>query len=475
MAICSITVLILISTAIMFSIFYAEQYNDLLKINLSNKINNVQKDLMLSLENSVNTRLFHSLDENSIDDLVHHLSEVHDVDINLFDANGGLVASSQSLIYENGILNPKINFEVFDLITNQKNSLVFNDEKIGKLNFKSAYLPITNEKNELKYILSVPYFFREKELTDNFNNLIITLVNVYLLLILVAVITAIFISNNLTKSFKIIREKLSELKLGKRNEPIVWLANDEIGSLVAEYNKMIAELENSTSKLAQTERESAWREMARQVAHEIKNPLTPMKLSIQLLERAIKDKRDDVNEMTIKVSKTLIEQIDNLTQIATQFSQFAKISSADFEVFDVNEILKNVVELFSNQNEMVNIKLVTDADEALINADKNQCLSVFNNLVLNAIQSIPEGNNGEIFVHQFVENNQFVITVNDNGCGIEQDKLERIFEPNFTSKSSGTGLGLAIAKTIIENANGKIFVKSKVGEGSEFKLSFPMN
>jgi hypothetical protein len=223
-AICSITLLILISTGILFSIFYTRQYNDLLKINLTNKINNVQKDLLISIETSSKNKLFHSVNESSMDDLIQHLSDIHDVDINLFNEKGSLISSSQSLIYENGILNPKINYRVFDNIINEKNSLVFNDEKIGRLNFKAAYIPITDAKNNLKYILSVPYFFREKELTDNFNNLIITLVNVYLLLILVAIITAIFISNNLTKSFKIIREKLSVLKLGKRNEPIVWQA-----------------------------------------------------------------------------------------------------------------------------------------------------------------------------------------------------------------------------------------------------------
>jgi signal transduction histidine kinase len=137
--------------------------------------------------------------------------------------------------------------------------------------------------------------------------------------------------------------------------------------------------------------------------------------------------------------------------------------------------LKNVVELFSNQDELITIKLILESDKTWINADKNQCLSVFNNLVLNAIQSIPEGNNGKIIVRQFVENSEYIITINDNGCGIDDDKLERIFEPNFTTKSSGTGLGLAIAKTIIENAKGKIFVKSKVGEGTEFRISFPIH
>jgi nitrogen fixation/metabolism regulation signal transduction histidine kinase len=302
--------------------------------------------------------------------------------------------------------------------------------------------------------------------------LVITLLNLYLLLILVAILTAIFISNNLTKSFEIIRTKLAALTLGKRNEPIVWYANDEIGALVNEYNKMIAELENSTTKLAQSERESAWREMARQVAHEIKNPLTPMKLSVQLLERAIKDKRDDVNEMTIKVSKTLIEQIDNLTHIATQFSQFAKMGSSNIEEFNIVDILKNVVDLFGQHNPLVQVIFKSTIAETIIKADKNQCVSVFNNLVLNAIQSINDDTEGQVIVHQFIENNKCVITITDTGCGIEPDKLERIFEPNFTTKTSGTGLGLAISKTIIEGVGGSITVTSQLEKGTEFRIEF---
>ncbi|MEY2830097.1 MAG: hypothetical protein RIQ33_1955, partial [Bacteroidota bacterium] len=472
LVISSITLLILISTAVLFAVFYSQQFNDLLRINLSYKINNVQKDLMLSIDNSDHKRKFHSVDEASIDELIQHLSAVHDVDINLFEPNGNLKTSSQALIYENGILNSKINYKVLQSIIRDKKSLIFHDEQIGKLNFLSAYLPITNDKNEVKYILSVPYFFREKELTDNFYNLIITLLNLYLLLILVAILTAILISNNLTKSFEIIRKKLAALTLGQRNEPIVWHAKDEIGALVNEYNKMIAELENSTLKLAQSERESAWREMARQVAHEIKNPLTPMKLSVQLLERAIKDKRDDVTEMTIKVSKTLIEQIDNLTHIATQFSQFAKMGSSNLEHFNVIDILKNVVDLFSQHNPLVEVKFESKISETIIIADKNQCVSVFNNLVLNAIQSIPENANGQVIVKQYIENKKCIIIISDNGCGIEQDKLERIFEPNFTTKTSGTGLGLAISKTIIENFGGSISVKSELENGTEFRIEF---
>ena len=463
----------LFSTIFLYIFYSKKELNNLLHLNLTNKIDNVQKDFLLSLETSPSKKVFHQFNSNTIEDVIQHLSTVHDIDINLFDAQGNLISSSQNLIFDNGIVAPKLRFDVLSAIIKQNSSLLFKDEQIGNLHFLSAYIPIVDAKNNVRYILNVPYFFRERDLINNFNNLLISLIIVFVLLILFAVLISYLISNNLTASFEVIRNKMSEIKLGKQNEPIEWNRNDEIGTLVSEYNKMIFQLQTSAEKLAQSERESAWREMAKQVAHEIKNPLTPMKLSIQMLERAIKDKRDDVNEMSLKVSKTLVEQIDNLAQIATQFSQFAKISSGDVEQFNVIELLQNSTSLFSQQNPSVKIVLKNDDTEVLVNADKNQLLSVFNNLVLNAVQAIPEENNGEIIVSEKCESDKVIIKVIDNGSGIEEDKLEKIFHPNFTTKSSGTGLGLAIAKTIIQAAGGEIKVHSKLSEGSIFEISLP--
>ncbi len=460
-------------TAFLFVFYSKKELNNLLHFNLSNKIENVQKDLMLSIESLSSKKTFHKHNENSIEDIIQHLSVVHDVDINLFDLKGNLISSSQNLIFDNNILAPKIRFDVLKAISAQSNSLILKNERIGNLSFLSAYIPIINEQNRVQYILNVPYFFREKELTDNFNNLIISLMIVYVLLILFAVLLSYLISNNLTHSFEIISKKMSALKLGKKNELIEWNRNDEIGSLVNEYNKMILQLENSAEKLAQNERESAWREMAKQVAHEIKNPLTPMKLSIQMLERAIKDKRDDVNELSLKVSKTLVEQIDNLAQIATQFSQFAKISSAHAELFNLIDLLENVTSLYAEQNPSIKIELIKYDNKVLVFADKNQFLSVFNNLILNAIQAIPEYVEGKIVMEEKIIENKINITISDNGCGIDEDKIERIFEPNFTTKSSGTGLGLAIAKAIIQNIDGEISVKTKSKIGTIFTIKIP--
>jgi nitrogen fixation/metabolism regulation signal transduction histidine kinase len=234
---------------------------------------------------------------------------------------------------------------------------------------------------------------------------------------------------------------------------------------------MIAELENSAAKLAKSERESAWREMARQIAHEIKNPLTPMKLSIQYLQRSI-DEGKDVTELAKKVNKTLIEQIDNLSSIATAFSTFAQMPRSQNEVIDLNEVLSGVAALFEKEDN-VHISLSTYQDGAIVFADKNQMVSVFNNLIKNAIQSVQEGTRADIDIVIKEKQGNIKVIVTDNGSGISPDSYEKVFVPNFTTKSSGTGLGLAICKQIIENAKGDIWFVSEVEKGTSFYVSLP--
>jgi nitrogen fixation/metabolism regulation signal transduction histidine kinase len=271
---------------------------------------------------------------------------------------------------------------------------------------------------------------------------------------------------------RFISEKLRILNLNKKNEPIEWKSKDEVGTLIAEYNKMIAELENSAAKLAKSERESAWREMARQIAHEIKNPLTPMKLSIQYLQRTIDEGGQNVTELAKKVNKTLIEQIDNLSAIATAFSTFAQMPKSQNEVLDLNEVVSGVVALFEKE-ENVHISFRTQLATAMVYADKNQMISVFNNLVKNAIQSVKEGSEAEIDIEIKEKDGNIKVIVTDNGSGISPDSYEKVFVPNFTTKSSGTGLGLAICKQIIENAHGDIWFVSELGTGTSFYVSLP--
>ncbi len=230
---------------------------------------------------------------------------------------------------------------------------------------------------------------------------------------------------------------------------------------------MINELEQSARKLAKGERESAWREMAKQIAHEIKNPLTPMKLSIQYLQRAIDNGDPNIEELTKKVAKVLDEQIENLSSIATSFASFAKMPKAQNEILLINDLLKSVTDLFGKEED-VTVLFSTEAPNAMVYADKNQLVSVFNNLVKNALQSVPEGRKAYIEVEVLSDDGWLNIAVKDNGSGIPDELQDKVFVPNFTTKSSGTGLGLAITKQIIDGAGGSIWFEANEHEGTTF-------
>jgi nitrogen fixation/metabolism regulation signal transduction histidine kinase len=212
--------------------------------------------------------------------------------------------------------------------------------------------------------------------------------------------------------------------------------------------------------------------MARQIAHEIKNPLTPMKLSIQHLQRAIKNDPERVPELAERVSKTMVEQIDNLSEIATAFSSFAKMPKANKDQVNLLQLIQNIVALF-NQNEDHPVKLTTELTEAWVFADKNQLVSVLNNLVKNAQQATEDISNGQIEISIAEKNENYILAVKDNGIGIAQSMRNKVFVPNFTTKSSGMGLGLAISKQIVENSQGKIWFESEENKGSTFFVTFP--
>jgi nitrogen fixation/metabolism regulation signal transduction histidine kinase len=272
-----------------------------------------------------------------------------------------------------------------------------------------------------------------------------------------------------------LRNKLKSVQLGNKQQEIVYNKEDEIGELVKEYNLMIRKLELSAEKLAESERESAWREMAKQIAHEIKNPLTPMKLSIQLLQKTWFEKKDDLNNFENRlsnVSETLIEQINTLSSIASEFSAFAKMPKARNEEVEIAKKLKNVVGLFENTKNAKITLNTNNFDDLKIIADKEQVSRVFINLIKNAIQAIPPKKPGEILITINKENGKAIITVSDNGEGVPENRKERLFEPSFTTKTTGMGIGLAIVKNIVESAGGSIRFESKPGIGTQFFVEF---
>lgn len=360
----------------------------------------------------------------------------------------------------------------FDKMTISKENQYVQPEKIGTLDYSSFYVPLRNKQKTTLGYVNIPYFEKSKDVDSEVSSFLVTLLNVYAFLFLCAGIISFFISNSITRPLRFISEKIRRLNLDKRNEPIQWKSNDEIGRLINEYNKMIYALEDSAKQLAKSERETAWRQMARQIAHEIKNPLTPMKLSIQYLQRAIDENNPNVNEMAKKVNRTLIEQIDNLSAIATAFSSFAQMPKPNNEYIDLNITISDIVGLFQNEGE-VKLTFNSYIPTADVFADKNQLISVFNNLIKNAIQSIPEDKDGLIDVIVLEEYGQIKVVVMDNGSGISKDQQDKVVVPNFTTKSSGTSLGLAISKQIIDNSKGKIWFESEVGVGTKFYVTLP--
>lgn len=469
--------LLVIVSFLMFGIttigYFSKQYNSYHKERLIRKedailrsIDFVIENKNISTENDLRRHFVITMNKDLLE-----LSDIHKMDINIFDKKGMLLTSSQDGIFTSGLISSMMNPGAFISLRNDHKPLVIQDEKIGNLNYLAAYVPLYGIKGDIISYLNVPYFSKEKKLNQDISNFMISLVNVYVLLFILGTIIAFFVSNSLTKPLKQISEKLRNISLSKQNTPIKWEGDDEIGALVKEYNKMIVELAHSANLLAKNERDEAWREMAKQIAHEIKNPLTPMKLSIQYLQKALKEDPERALELAERVSKVLVEQIDNLTDIATAFSSFAKMPVANKEVVSIEEVMDAAIDLFSRDDKIIQKEY--RVDNAQIFADKNQMISVFNNLVKNALQATEETKNPKIVISLNEIDGFLEVKVKDNGVGIPENKKHKVFVPNFTTKSSGTGLGLAISKQIIENLKGDIRFESEEGVYTIFYVQIP--
>ena len=405
---------------------------------------------------------------------LNKLSIIFRTDINIFGVNGELIASSRPEIYLRGIISNRVNTEAYyELIENYQVNYS-QPEKIGNLSYLSVYEPIINNMGDYLGFINLPYFTRGDELKQEISTFIVAFINLYVLLFLASVIVAVLLANQITRPLSMVREKLKGIQLVKKNEQIVYQGDDEIGALIQEYNRKVEELAESAELLARSERELAWREMAKQIAHEIKNPLTPMKLNIQYLRRAKDEKGEHFDEFFDRVTGTLIEQIDTLSEIATEFSNFAKIPKARNEVFDLTDELNKVAGLFETSTQIDFSVYLREHEKLLIYADHEQISRAVVNLVKNAIQSIPPQRKGKVELLLSKQGNKAIVAVKDNGSGIPEDIRQQMFQPNFTTKSSGMGLGLAIVKKIIENAKGTIWFETELDVGSTFYIELPL-
>ena len=408
--------------------------------------------------------------------LLKKFSRIFVTDMNLYTLQGDLLASSQPDIYTRGLVSRKMHHIAYHEIHWMQRSEFVQQERIGKLEYLSAYEPVFNSRDVILGYLNVQYISKQDELEHQISGFLLAIINIMVLMLALSTILAIIISNRLTRPLKYIQDSLRSIQIGSVSKPIQYSGSDEIGELVKEYNKKVEELQVNAEQLAKSERESAWREMAKQVAHEIKNPLTPMKLSIQHLKRSVKFADEESAEKLERVAKSLIEQIDALTQIANEFSNFAKMPKAKEYEVDLVAILRNSATVFQGQDDHHFIFSVDTTKTAMIWADKDLLLRVFNNLFTNALQAIrsleDDDRKGIVQVELEETVDYFIVRVRDNGIGIPLSEREKIFVPYFTTKSTGTGLGLAMSKQIIENLNGKIWFESEVDVGTTFFVSF---
>ena len=400
-------------------------------------------------------------------------SYVFFTDINLYSTSGDLITSSRMDIFNKNLTGRKMDRDAYIKMKIESKSEFIHNEKIGKLTYMSAYVPFLNNQNQVLAYINLPYFTKQKKISNETSELIVTLLNIYVLLFIITIFVAVIVAQNITKPLFLLQNHIGKIDLLKKINPIQYTRNDEIGALVDEYNKVIAELEKSANLLAKSERESAWREMAKQIAHEIKNPLTPMKLNIQFLQKSWNDKDNDFEDKLKRISGSIIEQIDSLSNIASDFSDFAHMPKSNKEEINLFVKIQNVVLLFE-QTHNLKINLNNNCSNNLpIIADKEQVVQVFNNLIKNAIQSVGNDKQTEISIDILENSDNYIVKITDNGKGIPNEIQDKLFKPNFTTKSSGMGLGLAIVKNIIETNKGKVYFQTQVDIGTSFFVEFP--
>ena len=397
---------------------------------------------------------------------IFEIAKIHGENITLFDLDGNPLISSADRI-DNIHQQPIAAITMDSLEGAPERRYV---EQIAGLKQQFSYSYINTTTFKPIAILQIQYEDSDAFINRELRELIIRLTIVNLLMIVAAIVLAYFLARYITRTLKTIEENIKQTQLDKRNKKIENVELPaELLTLVNAYNGMIDELENSAAQLAQSEREAAWREMAKQVAHEIKNPLTPMRLTVQSFERKFDPSDPKINQKIKEYSNTLIQQIDTMSSIASAFSNFADMPAQQSERLNVSKITKLSLEIFTEHN----IHFAQAQEEIWANFDRTQLIRVVTNLVKNAIQATKTTENPTIAVDVNTEDDKVQITVMDNGVGITEEHKPKVFEPKFTTKTSGMGLGLAMVKNILETYNGNITFTSQEGQGTVFKVTFP--
>ena len=449
---------------------YKEETHDYHKERLERKEQSVQTHIKRVLNGRQNT--WEVKTENVpliFKEEIYNIADIHKLIINLYDLEGGLLISSKAGLQKENIaecLNP----EILNALSNTAQHRYVDLLKENGQTFQSSFTYITDNKSKSIAILNIPYLENDDFLSKELNEFLERISYAYLFVLLMAIGIAFLLSKYITKSLKTISDKINTTRLEKRNEKIVIDdTSEEICTLVNSYNSMIDELEESAVQLARSEREQAWREMAKQVAHEIKNPLTPMRLTVQNFQRKFDPMDENIHSKVDEYSKTIIQQIDTMSSIASAFSNFAKMPAQQNETLNVVKIVKLALDIFNEDY----IFFSAEKDEIIAKFDRTQLIRVVTNLVKNGIQAMPENQTPKIVINVGTNNGDVVITVADNGSGVSEENKTKVFEPKFTTKTSGMGLGLAMVRNIVETYKGSITFVSQKDKGTTFRVTFP--
>lgn len=467
-------ILLVIVASVLIAVVTIYQYNEQSRDYHRLRLERKESQLLSRIQYVLRQTTYPVTSENLnliFKDKIYEISNIQNIDFNLYNLEGTLVKSSKAN-FESDSLNECIDAEILNALwASIDKRIVVENEQLGS-DYQSSYIVFTDFKSKPLGILNVPYFEDDSFNDDELREFLLRLGYTYLVMLILAIVFAYFVSKYITRSLKTISQKMTETRLEKQNKKIELSgASEEVSLLVEAYNSMIDELEQSAVQLATSEREQAWREMAKQVAHEIKNPLTPMRLSVQSFQRKFDPNDPNAIQKLEEFSKTLIQQIDTMSSIASAFSNFAKMPEQKNEILNVVEVVDLALDIFSETK----ISFRSEKDEIIAKFDRTQLIRVVTNLVKNAIQSIPKEREPKIEVKLKEEKDNVVITVSDNGIGVKEENRKKVFEPKFTTKSSGMGLGLPIIKNIIETYNGSITFTSEEDEGSTFVVSFPKN
>ena len=426
--------------------------------------------------NALNTQEYTSILEN--------ISNTTKCDITLYTPGGKVFRSTTPEVFERMIMGSRMDESAYYNIRNLHQRYFIHRENIDDYAYWAMYAPIFNDKGQMVAIVGTPYTDRGFDFRREAFFHAALIINLFLLLLIASLLFSTREVNSLFSPLMEMGKKMNVADIHDL-EYIIYKREDEISSLVDAYNRMVKGLSESTRQLAQAERDKAWSQMARQVAHEIKNPLTPIKLQIQRLIRLKNNGNPAWEQRFDEVSAVVLEHIDILTETANEFSTFAKLYSEDPVLMDLDRTLKDQIMIFDNRE---NVKIsYLGMENAMVMAPKPQLIRVFVNLITNAVQAVENAqkeaaDNGEetrsgrvmISLRNSIKEGYYDIVVEDNGPGVSEENQSKLFTPNFTTKSSGTGLGLAICRNIIEKCEGEIhYQKSFVLGGASFIVTVP--